>query len=254
MAEISEYFKETEEVAAGSSSTATAAAPSTERPEAQPEAKSKADAEPVPSGPPPAYAEPMEDIQQSPATTQEATPQQPPSQSSSSQPPRITSYLAPSGPTLATTIRHNEEDYIPSIDHAKSHQARLEASGKNSRLLSDAELETQRKEREAKLSTVSSVSVRFRMPDQTQIQTNYSRDDTASSLFKTMGEVLRYPDQKYVLSYRDGGSGKNVVVKEGENRNLIQGLGWTGNTLVHVSWYPEGVSEKAKSDPSLKDE
>ena len=66
--------------------------------------------------------------------------------------------------------------------------------------------------------------------------------------------MLRFPEERYALSYREGGSGKTVSLREGDKRTLIGGLGWTGNTLVNVSWAAEGVDEEVKREPALKDE
>ena len=265
MAEISEYFKETEE-AAPAASTQAAVPPKAKATDSKTEQESpdsneapRTQTQPAPE----AKAEPMEDVQ--PSTTPPSLQQEkadPPTTTTpaatTSQQPRITTFLAPSTDTPTPAIRHNEDDYIPTVDHAKTHQARLESAGKNQRLLSDAELDAQRREREDKVKAVQSVTVRFRMPDQYQIQTVYSRGDTAQALWATMGEVLRYSEVLegggVVLSYRDGASGKMVVLGRGEKRELIGGLGWTGNTLVNVSWALEEVDEKVKGEPSLKDE
>ena len=221
MKEISEYFKETEE-AAPASSEAVAAKPTPTQAETKPSEVPTESERPIPSSTetPQAPSEPMEDVQASPSQ-ENAKPTEdstaiPPSPTSNPDPqPRITTFLAPSGDTSASQIRHNEDDYVPTVDHAKTHQARLEGLGKNQRLLSDAELEAQRREREAKVGAVQSVSVRFRMPDQTQIQTRYTREDGVGSLFETMREVLRFPEERYALSYREGGSGKTVSLREG---------------------------------------
>jgi tether containing UBX domain for GLUT4 len=253
MAEISEYFKDTEEVAAASSSKATTTTAPPPQAESKNEVKPEPTAQTATSENVTTTSDPMEDVQDTPIPPSQPIQTQQPTSSATSQ-PRITTFLAPEGPTAASTIRHNEDDYVPTVDHAKTHQARLETLSKNTRLLSDAELETQRQEREAKVSVVQEIRVRFRFPDQTQIETRYSREDTAKALFETVAEVLRYPGEMYVLSYRDTQTGKNVTVKEGETKKLIQGLGWTGSTLVYVSWPTEGASEKARKEPSLKDE
>jgi tether containing UBX domain for GLUT4 len=262
MLEITQYFKELEDASATSSARGAHAAPAGSAasavttapgPNAEPSAIAGSDNPPSPPEP-----EAMEDEKSAPEVS--ATPQSSTSQSTTTTPsangptgqPRITAFLAPEGDTSATTIRHNEEDYVPTVDHAKTHQSRLEASGKNTRLPSDAELDAQRKEKEAKMNAVSSIAVRFRMPDQTQIQTFYTRFHTAQNLFTTMSEVLRYPTEPFALSYRDG-TGKQVTLSTTSTKTLIQDLKWTGATLVYVSW-GEGVSEQAKKEHALNDE
>lgn len=245
MQEISEYFKDSESLATTSSAQAA--------PAVSDELASKVGAESGTSTATSSAApEPMEDVQ--PRAFGSQTPKTPANTSSANGPagqPRITAFLAPEGDTSAASIKHNEDDYVPTIDHAKSHQARLESAGKNTRLLSDTELETQRKEKEAKLSAVASIAVRFRMPDQTQIQTFFTRFHTAQNLFTTIGEVLRYPDEPFTLSYRDA-TGKQATISRDSKKTLIQDLGWTGATLVYVSW-GEGVSDKAKREHALND-
>jgi tether containing UBX domain for GLUT4 len=262
MLEISEYFKETEEASAASTaqgahassaSLAESAAKSTLESATEPAAVAGSD-----NPPPLPKPESMEDV--TPAPEVSASRKYWPSAdsaatggtSASVSQPRITAFLAPDGNPSAASITHNDHDYVPTIDHAKSHQARLEAAGRNTRLLSDAELEAQRKEKEAKLQAVAKVTVRFRMPDQTQIQTFYTREDTAQNLFATMADVLRYPTEPFSLSYRDA-TGKQVTVSPSSTQRLIHDLGWTGATLVLVSW-SEGVSEQAKKEPALNDE
>lgn len=178
------------------------------------------------------------------------TPNTPPSQEKDAS-RSIAVFAAPATAPVAASIPYNDADYVPTVDHAKSHQARLEASGKNTRLLSDKELEEQRQERATRLKTVNSIRVRFRMPDQTQIQTSYGREDTTQSLLSTLRDVVR-SSEPLVLSYRDA-SGKQRTVDPGVSRRLIEDLGWMGDTLITISW-GTGASEIAKQQPVLKDE
>jgi tether containing UBX domain for GLUT4 len=258
MQEITQYFKEAEEKPASSAAHGTHAEPAGSAKSAlehtlEPAAIAGSDNPPSPSKP--NY---MEDIQATPEPSAPSQAEPPsktaPTASANSPPsqPRITAFLAPEANATPTSIKHNEEDYIPTIDHAKSYQARLETAGQNRRLLSDKELEAQQQEKEAKLNAVSSIPVRFRMPDQTQIQTSFTRFHNAQSLFATMSDVLRYPTEPFTLSYRDN-SGKQANIPATSTKSLIQGLGWTGATLVYVSW-GQDVSEKAKSEPALNDE
>ncbi|KIW03295.1 uncharacterized protein PV09_05507 [Verruconis gallopava] len=240
MQEISEYFKEDEKAVLQKSAEQSSGTPAVEPSTSEAQSNPPGTASPEKSAP---TSEPVEEGQI------ERSPAEPTTSAASNN--RITAFLAPEG-NSTTSLPHNDEDYIPTVDHAKLHQSRLEMMGRNQRLLSDKELEAQRLEKEAKLNAVSTITVRFRMPDQTQIQTSFTRDDTARSLFATMGDVLRYPSEPYTLSYRDA-RGKSVVIPPSSTQKLIQGLGWTGNTLVYVSWGHE-ISEKAKKEPALNDE
>ncbi|KAF5514406.1 Tether containing UBX domain for GLUT4 [Colletotrichum fructicola] len=65
----------------------------------------------------------------------------------------VSVFRAPSGTTPAAALADvSENDYTPTIAHAQLHQARLQQSSQNKRLLSDRELEAQAQAEEAKLA------------------------------------------------------------------------------------------------------
>lgn len=74
------------------------------------------------------------------------------------------SVYLPSASTTPAAALHNEHESVfePSIDDARAHQASLTRAGRNTRLLSDKELEDQEAERNAKLSIVQEVGIRVR--------------------------------------------------------------------------------------------
>jgi tether containing UBX domain for GLUT4 len=174
--------------------------------------------------------------------------------SSSSVPVRqIAVFSAPSTTVpQAATIPHNESDYLPTIDHAKLHQSRLTDLGKNRRLPSDAEIAATQKAKVDKLSTVEKVRVRVRLPDQTQVQDIFGRAETSADVWGFVRLVLRYPEEEFVLKYLDA-KGRHTPLSSDSTKRLIQDLGWTGDTLIYLTW-GENVSAQAKKEPSLNDQ
>jgi len=246
MLEITKYFKEadSEELAAAlaDDQAAHAASASTSEPSTSQLPPSTDGTASTDAG----NSDGMEDIDPAIPTTSTQ-----PSQEDTTPTRSIAVFHAPSGTPTAATVPHNEHDYIPTVDHAKLHQARLNAYSQNTRLPSDAEIETAKKEREQKAKQVMNVRVRYRLPDQTQIQTSFNREDTAENVFTILKDALRYPNEPFTLSYRDS-KGKQMTLSPTGQEKLIPKLGWTGDTLVYVTW-GENVSEKAKKDPCLND-
>ena len=173
-------------------------------------------------------------------------------------------FSAPSNstPIAASSITpHNEADYIPTKDHARSHQANLARAARNKRLLTDAETANQRKERDAQLSQITHIIVRLRFPDQSSVQKEYGQLDTLHSLYDTCRAVLDRRNnesfQLYATSTGGGavqGAGAGVVtaLQDGDER-LIRDLSWMGRVLVTVGWASD-VSEERRAQPSLKAE
>lgn len=72
-------------------------------------------------------------------------------------------YRPPSNTTpRAALVPYNENDYEPTITHAKLHQSRLQNNSHNKRLPSDAEADQQEKERAEKLALVKDIKIKVR--------------------------------------------------------------------------------------------
>jgi tether containing UBX domain for GLUT4 len=264
MKEITEYFKQAQSSELSAALAADAAA--AEASKSVPASEIPPETTVVESEPASEPTEPMSDIlptttgQTSLDTTTPAPPissdaaADPIEPSSSSTPARnIAVFSAPSTTVpQAATMPHNESDYLPTIDHAKLHQSRLTDLGKNRRLPSDAEIAATQKAKVDKLSTVEKVRVRVRLPDQTQVQDVFGRAETSADVWGFVRLVLRYPEEEFVLKYLDA-KGRHTPLSSDSTKKLIQDLGWTGDTLIYLTW-GDNVSVHAKKEPSLNDQ
>lgn len=176
----------------------------------------------------------------------------------------ISVFSPPSNSVPAAAVSnatHNDADYIPTADHARSHQANLARASRNKRLLTDAEIEKQRRERDTQLAQVNYVIVRLRFPDQSSVQKEYGQLDTLSTLYDTCRAVMDRSNSEPFDLHATGatggavqGSGTSTVAALPESdEKLIRDLGWTGRVLVTVGWSDE-VSKARRTQPSLKSE
>lgn len=178
----------------------------------------------------------------------------PPSQAPNS----IAIFSPPSMTTSHTLPTHSEDDYVPTLDHAQLHQARLASESRNRKLLSDAELAAAQREREATLAKVRDVLVRIRFPDQSIAQRSFGQDAKVADVYAVCREVMENPTSTFELRVLAAGSGGKpggmIAVRqdgaEGSKR-LIKDLGWQGRVLVTVLW-GDDVSKEIREAPSLK--
>lgn len=180
----------------------------------------------------------------------------PPSESASS----IAIFSPPSMTTSHTAPTYSEDDYIPTLDHAQLHQARLASETRNRKLLSDAELATAQREREAALAKVKDVIVRIRFPDQSMAQRTFGQGSTIADVYAMCREVLETPTSDFQLRVSAAGvggkpGGMTTLKEEGAegSKRLIRDLNWQGRVLVTVVW-GDSVPEEVKEAPSLKKE
>lgn len=180
----------------------------------------------------------------------------PPTHSGSS----IAIFSPPSMTTSHTAPSYSEDDYIPTLDHAQLHQARLASETRNRKLLSDAELATAQQEREATLAKVKDVMVRIRFPDQSIAQRSFGQNSTVADVYAMCREVMEAPTSAFqirVLAAGIGGKpgGMTTLKEEGAegSRRLIRDLSWQGRVLVTVVW-GDSVTTEVKEAPSLKKE
>lgn len=163
----------------------------------------------------------------------------------------VSVYRAPSNDTPAAALQDDDPStFEPSIAHAKAHQAALERSGRNTRLLSDKELEEQEAQRQATLATVQSVTVRVRYPDQSMIETNVQASETSADLYKKVRDTLTYSTEAFELRYL-GNKGTQSIPDTADKR-LVRDLGFRGKVLVTFAWLPE-ASLQARQAPALQE-
>ncbi|KAF2876240.1 GLUT4 regulating protein TUG-domain-containing protein [Massariosphaeria phaeospora] len=155
-------------------------------------------------------------------------------------------FSAPASATpQAARQAFNEGDYTPTIEHAKSHQASLLGKSRNTRLLSDKELAEQEATRQAKINAVAEKggSLRIRMPDGTLIQMDISKADTATGLYDFVTSFLDRKTEPYQLKYV-GSTGRLVLIPR-DNKRLIQDLRFASMEMITFLW-DEGASTEAR--------
>jgi tether containing UBX domain for GLUT4 len=161
-------------------------------------------------------------------------------------------YRAPSNDTPAAALEPDDPSiFEPSIAHAKAHQAALERSGRNTRLLSDKELEEQEAQRQAALATVLNVTVRVRYPDQSMIETNINASETSADVYRKVRETLAHPTEPFELRFL--GKKGNQNLPDSADKRLVRDFGFRGKVLVTFAWLQE-ASTQARQAPALKEE
>jgi tether containing UBX domain for GLUT4 len=284
MAQITQYFK-TEGPASSSAEGAHAVTPAqaTSVPDpdkAAPEAKTNVVGETIRNDEPEPEAEPM-DVDTQPAAAPEpeldvsaqnnatqnienvspaaalaaatSTASSEPTQTTavSSQPtelPRnVQVFSAPSSSTpQAARNAFNESDYLPTVEHAKVHQAQLLNRTRNQRLPSDKELEEQEKARQQKMEAELNKrhALRIRLPDGSLVQMTLNKDDTATVLYDFVRDFLEKKHEPFELKYT-GPTGRLVLIVQ-DNKRLIQDLKFSTNELITFQW-AENASAEARS-------
>lgn len=178
------------------------------------------------------------------------TPQDP-SPSVSSRPVQI--FAPPTNTTpLSALAPHNEADYVPTVEHAKSHQRQLSQKSRHTTLLSDAQLAAEAAAAQQKTESISSIEVKIRFPDQSQVVSKFSQQDTGSTLYAFVRECLdqRWQAEPFGLSFFTPGSRGPTSIPDSEARRLIKDVGMKGRVLVNSSW-SEGTSIPAQQTTEL---
>ena len=154
---------------------------------------------------------------------------------------------------------YNPSDYVPTIEHAQSHQRLLSQSSRNIRLPTEAELAAQSAAAREKLASIHAVEIKIRFPDQSSIVSRFTQTDTGKSLYDFVRECLdpSLVSEPFVIKYpAANGKGQSTVPDNADpNSKLIQGLELKGRVMMTFSWHPENTSEdvRAKKDV-LKEE
>ncbi|KAI7461697.1 hypothetical protein KC351_g16687 [Hortaea werneckii] len=185
------------------------------------------------------------------------TPAQPSSEPSQQQPSNtingISVYRPPSsGTPAAAQMADDPTGFEPSIDQAKAHQAAIARNTRNQRLLSDKELEEQETAKRDRLTTVQSVQVRVRYPDQSMIETTCAASETGADLYtKVRGTLAAGDAEPFELRFL-GPKGQQTV-PDSPSIRLVRDLGFRGKILVTLAW-GQDVSPQTRQGPSLKEE
>ncbi|KAI7503948.1 hypothetical protein KC347_g8459 [Hortaea werneckii] len=165
----------------------------------------------------------------------------------------ISVYRPPSsGTPAAAQMADDPTGFEPSIDQAKAHQAAIARNTRNQRLLSDKELEEQETAKRERLTTVQSVQVRVRYPDQSMIETTCAASETGADLYtKVRGTLAAGEAEPFELRFL-GPKGQQTV-SDSSSVRLVRDLGFRGKILVTLAW-GQDVSPQARQGPSLKEE
>ncbi|KAK2748282.1 hypothetical protein FQN57_000940 [Myotisia sp. PD_48] len=248
MAEIDAYFKSED---AGSSKPESDEASSSSAIETP--ASSDQQVQPTPSSTEDVTME-TQDEPPTPTLPTEPDPGSHPTTTVSSRPVKVYAPPTNSTPKSAQTP-YDERDYLPTIDHARSHQQRLNVSSRPSRLAGDAELAAQESALQEKLAKVVEVEIKLRFPDQSQAVSTFTKEDTAKSLYDFARNCLdtHLMNETFRLTYfpnagaTAGTSGNasaapanisqsQVHIDEKENKLLIHDLRMSGRVLVNFIW------------------
>jgi len=145
------------------------------------------------------------------------------------------------------------DDYQPTVEHAKAHQAALVAKQRNTRLLSDRELEEQEQARQAKRQAAADKGgvVRIRMPDGTLVQMGFTQEDTAAGLYDVVAGLLKRKTERFQLKYT-GPTGRLVLLGRDDQR-LAHDLHFFANQLVTFQWADDASAEARASRQTLTD-
>ena len=226
--------------------------------------KRKAEHSPAPSPPTP---QPQSQTPQ-PSSQQEPSPSLSPSNPTPDPSTRpITIFSPPTNTTPAAALTpHNPTDYEPTLDHARLHQSRLSTSARNRRLPTDAELLAQRTASDAKLTALTTVEIKIRFPDQSQVVTSFGKEDSAAGLYAFVGGMLDFDSwggdegqggetetETRLFTLRFVGAGGSMVVPKRGPERLIRDLGMRGRVLVNFAW-DEDVDAVIRAAPVLKRE
>lgn len=167
------------------------------------------------------------------------------SPTSTGRPIQIFSPPTSSTPSAALAT-YNPADYVPSIEHAKSHQRHLQEKSRNARLLSEAELAEQEAVEAEKLKAFKEVEIKVRFPDQSSAVSTFGQDDTAAELYTFVRDDClddKWKNEKFVLAYSANKGW--AVLPDDQNKRLIQNLGLKGRVLVTFRWDETGGASMA---------
>ncbi|OJJ83787.1 putative UBX domain protein [Aspergillus glaucus CBS 516.65] len=256
MVKIQDYFKVVEDDMAATTTAATQEQPAPDQ--------ATSDEQPTgiePSGEPP---------QPSPAVSEQPSHIAPPPAATSTEPAAnptaasrpITVFSPPTSSTpQSAQFIYNDNDYVPSVEHAQAHQRRLNETSRPQRLPTDAEIAAKESAEAERLASVKEVDVKVRLPDQSQVVAKFGQSDTGKSLYDFVRSCLAesFAREKFLLAVfpAAGGLGPRAgkklqnVVPDSERSLLIKNLNMVGRVLVSFSWDPTVSSAVRGSKTSL---
>ncbi|ESZ95353.1 hypothetical protein SBOR_4287 [Sclerotinia borealis F-4128] len=164
----------------------------------------------------------------------------------------LTIFSAPSNDTpLAALASHHEEDYIPTIRHAKLVQSRLQNSTQNTKLLSYDEEVAREFEKLNRLTKIKEIPLRIRFPDQMAVSKSITSENHGKWLHEYVRGLIVSENEPFKLIYQ-GNKGRKIIPNE-DTKFLIKDLGIQGPTVINLAWDDGANSEELKGKPVLKD-
>ncbi|KAK2812455.1 hypothetical protein FQN50_001456 [Emmonsiellopsis sp. PD_5] len=167
-----------------------------------------------------------------------------------------TVYAPPTNATpQAAQLPFNEEDYEQSMDIVAIQREQLRRA-RETRLPSNAELEARAAAQAEKLANVREVEIKVRFPDQSQVVSKFSQQDSTESLYCFVRSCLDHAiaDEKFTLSYFASGSralaGKTII-PDSPDKRIIRDLGMEGRVLVNFSWSDEASPTARSSNTDI---
>ncbi|KAG5947348.1 hypothetical protein E4U60_003201 [Claviceps pazoutovae] len=162
----------------------------------------------------------------------------------------INVFLAPTGATpAAALVPASESDFTPTVAHAQLHQARLLQSSRNTRLLSDKELQDKAATQEARIASIQSVLVKVRFPDNTSSEWRAGPSETGAFLYEAVRHVMADPSQKFHLLL----SGSKTLIQDSSSQahNLVKTYKFSSRVLVNLVWEAT-VPDSVREEPFLR--
>lgn len=145
-------------------------------------------------------------------------------------------------------VRHNEADYVPTVEHAQIHQKLLQQESRNRRLPTDAELLAKQKEQQEELAKIENVEIKIRFPDQSAVSSKFAQQDTAASLYQFVRDCLEDSIKTEAFILRNPGVRDKTGGAIADNaKKLIFDLQLRGRVLVVFGWDGAKASQSTRS-------
>jgi len=179
------------------------------------------------------------------------------SQASASESPfsrNIQIFAAPTSSTPQAARQNiDDTDFEPTKEQALAQLAAYQRQSRNTRLLSDKELEQQEAERQEKLKATAERGgvLRVRLPDGAFIQVRILKTDTAAEVYDVVSSCLSVKNEPYDLQYRSR-TGQPLKMERNSKR-VFQDLGFSTNELVTFLW-GDKASNEARANKNVLSE
>ncbi|CAG8305558.1 unnamed protein product [Penicillium salamii] len=142
-------------------------------------------------------------------------------------------------------LAYNENDYLPSIEHAQLHQRLLNESSRNQRLPTHAEMAAKARADEAKQAAIREVDVKIRFPDQSQVVAKFRALDSGYSLYEFVRSCLSpaFAKEEFHLTVHTASRFQHTsAIPSSDKKLLIKDIKLVGRVLINFSWADNAAS------------